>query len=813
MKDKFFKILNIKIKNGKIISWKDFKKLKKFTKSEKKVDDDKLNSFQDFYKDLYSDHHYSVDSMTKAALLDDAVNIASSSTPDNATLNEPFSIEELNSAISSLKNGKASSFDMISNEIIKSLSVPAKTLLLKLFNLCLSSGTYLWSRSLITPIHKKGSYSNPDNYRAIAVCSCIGKLLSSMLLGRLIIHRKFTAPDPPNQCGFTKGCQCNDHILTLLTIIEKYKLCKKKIYAVFIDLRKAFDLVCRQALLYKLASYQVNGNFFNVIRDMYSSSSGNIKLNGKISAAFDIKKGTEQGHPLSPELFKVYFKELSDLLNDADTVNPILSDLRITHLAWADDVVILAMDRASLDRQLRIIEEYCRKWGLQINVSKTKFMVMNGRMSVNQDPESGPQINGEALHRVTNYSYLGITISSNGTFSEAIKQLSRKGLGSLFSLRNTIDRRFIDPKNHNVLFNMLIAPILTYGCQVWLPVSSLIRSITSSSSAPYDKNILSLIAKQPYEKILLRHSKYLLGINRRSCNAAAWGETGNHPLFISCVGRCIQYFQRIVSLDDNYFVKAAVKEQINRSMSWYTGIKNMIDTFDDINPADYERNTSPTLNALLIAGITSSANIITSLKRMFNDGWKDCLSKSSKLSFYKSVKNDFGWEHYLDANVVTNFYERRSVSQIRSSSHKLNIEVGRYVNTLREDRLCDFCRTNITSSDAIEPETEDHVLYHCPLGADIRTSFNNRIASAHAIHSSSLEPPVFNIAKTFPSEYLSTSEHLDLEPFQILESRNSFIRISCSHLHKIYKKTLHFKKNLQLQNRRSNVTRSSPTSS
>jgi hypothetical protein len=91
--------------------------------------------------------------------------------------------------------------------------------------------------------------------------------------------------------------------------------------------------------------------------------------------SFNICKGTEQGHPLSPELFKVYFKELSDLLNKADTCNPVLSDIRITHLAWADDVVIMALDRSSLDKQLRIIEEYCKKWGLEINISKTKFMI------------------------------------------------------------------------------------------------------------------------------------------------------------------------------------------------------------------------------------------------------------------------------------------------------------------------------------------------------------------------------------------------------------------------------------------------------
>jgi hypothetical protein len=197
-----------------------------------------------------------------------------------------------------------------------------RELILKLFNLCLKSGQYIWSKSVITPLHKKGNPSNPDNYRAIAVCSCIGKLLSTMLLNRLITHRSTACPDPINQAGFRKGSQCNDHIFTLMTIMEKYKKVKNKVYAVFIDLRKAFDLVCRQALLFKLACYGVNGGFFHLIKSMYSNSTGHIKMKGKISEAFKILKGTEQGHPLSPELFKVYFLELSELLNRATTNCP-----------------------------------------------------------------------------------------------------------------------------------------------------------------------------------------------------------------------------------------------------------------------------------------------------------------------------------------------------------------------------------------------------------------------------------------------------------------------------------------------------------
>ena len=150
---------------------------------------------------------------------------------------------------------------MVSNEIIKSFSDSTRDVLLDLFNVCLKTGCYLWGNSVVTPIHKKVNLTDPDNYRAIAVSSCIGKLLSTMLLNRLISHHSVNNPDPPNQCGFTKGQQCNDHILTLITILEKYKRLKKKIFAVFIDLQKAFDTVCRQALLFKLACYGINGGF------------------------------------------------------------------------------------------------------------------------------------------------------------------------------------------------------------------------------------------------------------------------------------------------------------------------------------------------------------------------------------------------------------------------------------------------------------------------------------------------------------------------------------------------------------------------
>ena len=61
-----------------------------------------------------------------------------------------------------------------------------KLSILHLFNQCLSNGVYPWNVSLVTPLHKKGDRANPDNYRAIAVSSAIGKLFSNILLERLV---------------------------------------------------------------------------------------------------------------------------------------------------------------------------------------------------------------------------------------------------------------------------------------------------------------------------------------------------------------------------------------------------------------------------------------------------------------------------------------------------------------------------------------------------------------------------------------------------------------------------------------------------
>ncbi len=65
---------------------------------------------------------------------------------------------------------------------------------------------------------------------------------------------------------------------------------------------------------------------------MYENSTGQIKLTGFLSKKSDVRKGTEQGHPLSPDLFKIYIGDLSPQLEHENC--PKLLNQLVSHLLW-----------------------------------------------------------------------------------------------------------------------------------------------------------------------------------------------------------------------------------------------------------------------------------------------------------------------------------------------------------------------------------------------------------------------------------------------------------------------------------------------
>ena len=101
------------------------------------------------------------------------------------------------------------------------------------------------------------------------------------------------------------------------------------------------------------------------------------------------------------------------------------------------------------------------------------------------------------------------------------------------------------------------------------------------------------------------------------------------------------------------------------------------------------------------------------LKAKFVEEWNTLrlnLDSSSKLRFYKTFKETFGRESYLD--VVPDLQMRKVISKFRCSDHPLEIEKGRHKKLSVEERICKLCRTDV--------ETEMHFLKSCPIYDKIR---------------------------------------------------------------------------------------------
>ena len=138
----------------------------------------------------------------------------------------------------------------LSNEIIKfSSSITCKAIT-KLFNLILETGQYpkQWRKSYTVLVFKSGDQSDLNNYRGISLQNCMTKLFSAVLNDRLIQH--YEKKNSDSQFGFRANHRTTDSIFILKSLISKYlKKNKGKIYACFVDLRKAFDSLWHNGLI------------------------------------------------------------------------------------------------------------------------------------------------------------------------------------------------------------------------------------------------------------------------------------------------------------------------------------------------------------------------------------------------------------------------------------------------------------------------------------------------------------------------------------------------------------------------------------
>jgi hypothetical protein len=120
---------------------------------------------------------------------------------------------------------------------------------------------------------------------------------------------------------------------------------------------------------------------------------------------------------MSPELIKCFIHQLSLDLNALVDINVLLLHAnRITHLLWADDLVILAFDGEGLCAMLNVLLTYCLDWGLNVKVNNTAVLAFNLARKTAKRSQAFT-LGGSSIPSAREYFYLGVTF----TLSEATK--------------------------------------------------------------------------------------------------------------------------------------------------------------------------------------------------------------------------------------------------------------------------------------------------------------------------------------------------------------------------------------------------------
>jgi hypothetical protein len=192
--------------------------------------------------------------------------------------------DELETALLSVKPGKAAGLDGVYPEFIKNSGRKTKEWLVRLFNDILTTGKLpkLFKQAKIIAILKPGKDgTDASHYRPISLLSVVYKILERLILQR--IHPLIDAAVPVSQAGFRKNRSCTEQVMAVTSNIEAGFERKLKTGTIFIDLTAAYDTVWRDGLMLKFMRVVSCSKISRLLNNMLSNRYFQVFLGDKSS--------------------------------------------------------------------------------------------------------------------------------------------------------------------------------------------------------------------------------------------------------------------------------------------------------------------------------------------------------------------------------------------------------------------------------------------------------------------------------------------------------------------------------------------------
>ena len=381
---------------------------------------------------------------------------------------EVFSRLRVQMLLKELNKHKSPGTDQVHPYVLNECSDSFAGALAKIFKqsyLTSSLPTY-WKEANVTPVFKRGSKTDPSNYRPISLTAVPCKVMETIVLDIMMNHLIKNNLITSEQHGFVQRKSCETNLLEALDIVTDAASHGFSTIMVFLDFAKAFDKVSHKALISKLEAYGFSGLLLQWLKEFLSDRKQRVVLGQASSSWSTVTSGVPQGSVLGPLLFTLFINDMPKHLHHPCKL-------------FADDTKLIAIikntqDIVLLQEDIDRLSAWNTTWDMKFNHQKCKYMVFNKKKHFRSncvEPELTIKIpeleTRHTLEQIACEKDLGVHFTNDLKWRTQCTRAAAKANSVLGQLRHAFKAWNI--RTFNTLYTAFVRPHLEYAAPVWNP--------------------------------------------------------------------------------------------------------------------------------------------------------------------------------------------------------------------------------------------------------------------------------------------------------------------------------------------------------
>jgi hypothetical protein len=390
---------------------------------------------------------------------EDLTNVPVKQRETNATLNTVTITEgKIREKIRNLKHDSAAGPDNIHPRLLKELENEILIPLKLIYERSLNENVIPldWKIATVTPIFKKGSRTDPGNYRPVSLTSVPCKMLESIIKDELNKHMEGNGLINESQHGFMKGRSCVTNIVEFMEVVTKATDAGQAVDIFYLDFSKAFDKVPKERLMVKIRAKGVEGKLADWLHNWLTDRKQAVKIGGARSEEEKVESGVMQGTVLGPCLFTIHIDDIDEVVRRIEFF-----------IKFADDgkgakIIKNATDAVALQDTLDMLCRWAEKWGMSFNEKKCKVMHIG-----KNNPNFDYYMNGVRLAVVEEEKDVGITVQRNLKPAKHCQRVAATAMGVLKQMTRTFHYR--DRNIFLRLYKQYVRPHVEFATPAWSP--------------------------------------------------------------------------------------------------------------------------------------------------------------------------------------------------------------------------------------------------------------------------------------------------------------------------------------------------------